>query len=339
MQRSWRYRISWRHNCTDRLPHRDAPSIHRQGEAELRRHFPELDAQAAAWAALAGLSPAEQATRLVGLLDTFNGPIPHDEVVTALPRRGRCCGQEPGRNTSRPGSCEAPPADAAFVRRLLGFLADRGWAGAPRYLGVDGRGRVVLSFVDGDVPWGAGAPPIGDAALAAVARLVREFHELTAGSGLAAGQEVVCHHDLSPGNTVFRGGSPVAFIDWDLAGPGSRVQDVAHVCWQFAPLGPGVAVGEAVRRVRVVTDAYGWTDLSGLVETVLWWQDRCWRGIESAADAGVPAMVRLRDAGAVEAVRAAYGWTARHAARLGGGAVQPGGSGLMRPSGRGFGVG
>lgn len=211
---------------------------------------------------------------------------------------------------------KAPPADAVFVRRLLGFFAECGWAGAPRSLGVDERGREVLSFVEGEVPWGAGAPPVGDTALAAVARLVREFHELTAGSALAEGREVVCHHDLSPGNTVFRGGLPVAFIDWDLAGPGLRVQDVAHVCWQFVPLGPGVA--DAARRVRVVADAYGWGDLSLLVETVVWWQDRCWRSIAAGAAEGVPAMVRLRDAGVVEAVRAAYGWTVRHAARLAG---------------------
>jgi len=220
---------------------------------------------------------------------------------------------------------KAPPADAVFVRRLLGFFEERGWAGAPRSLGVDERGREVLSFVDGDVPWGVGASPVGDEALAAVARLVREFHELTAGSVLAGGREVVCHHDLSPGNTVFRGGLPVAFIDWDLAGPGLRVQDVAHVCWQFVPLGPGVAVVDAVRRVRVVADAYGWGDLSVLVETVLWWQDRCWRGIEAGAAEGVPAMVRLRDGGAVEAVRAAYGWTVGHSGRLGGTSRVPAG--------------
>ncbi len=219
---------------------------------------------------------------------------------------------------------KSPPPDPGFVRGLLGFFAERGWAGAPRFLGVDERGREVLGFVDGDVPWRDGAPPVDDVALAGVARLVRAFHDLTAGSALAGGQEVVCHHDLSPRNTVFRGGVPVAFIDWDIAGPGLRAQDVAHVCWQFVPLGPGVAVGAAARRVRVVADAYGWEDLAVLVETVLWWQDRCWRGIEAAAEGGDPAMVRLRDAGVVEHVRAAYRWTVAHRARLLPGKLLPG---------------
>ena len=210
---------------------------------------------------------------------------------------------------------KAPPPDAAFVRGVLGFFAGRGWVGAPRFLGVDERGREVLEFVAGAVLAG---PPAGDDVLAAVARLVRDFHDLTAGSGPAGAAEVVCHNDLSPANTVVRGGWPVAFIDWDLAAPGLRVHDVARVCWQFGPLGPGVEVGAAVRRVRVVADAYGWGDVPSLIGAVLWWQDRCWRGIEAGAVAGVPAMVRLREAGVVGAVRAAYGWTARHSVVLGG---------------------
>jgi hypothetical protein len=72
---------------------------------------------------------------------------------------------------------KSPPADAVFVRGLLELFAGRGWAGAPRFLGVDDRGRQVLSFVAGDVPWGDGAPPVDEAALAAVAVLVREFHD------------------------------------------------------------------------------------------------------------------------------------------------------------------
>ena len=162
-------------------------------------------------------------------------------------------------------------------------------------------------------PWqkATGLPP--DSALVAVARLVREFHDLTAGTPLAGTAEVVCHNDLSPKNTVYRNGKPVAFIDWDIAAPGLRIHDVAHVCWQYVGLGPDVPdVDEAARLVRVVADAYGLADRGVLVDTILWWQDRCWRGIEAAAEAGEPAMVRLRDLGAVDEVRAAYEWTARH---------------------------
>ncbi|MEV6960304.1 phosphotransferase [Streptomyces sp. NPDC051207] len=152
-----------------------------------------------------------------------------------------------------------------------------------------------------------------DESLAAVARLVRELHDLTAGTAPAGDQEVVCHNDLSPKNTVYRpdGGKlrPVAFIDWDLAAPGARIHDVAHVRRQYIGLGPAVTdVADAARRMRLISDSYGLTDRSRLVSTVLWWQDRCRRGIGAGADAGDSAMIRLREAGVVGEVRRAYDW-------------------------------
>jgi hypothetical protein len=102
----------------------------------------------------------------------------------------------------------------------------------------------------------------------------------------------------------------VVFIDWDLATPGARIHDVAHICWAYLALGPEVAdVTEAARLVRRIADAYGLADRSPLVSTILWWQDRCWRGIVAGAGTGDPACLRLRAAGVVEEVQAAYRWT------------------------------
>ncbi|MEV0720070.1 hypothetical protein [Asanoa sp. NPDC050611] len=125
------------------------------------------------------------------------------------------------------------------------------------------------------------------------------------GSG-AAGPRVPRPH----GTVYGPGPLPIAFVDWDIAAPGERVHDVARTCWQFVGLGPGAV--DAGRGVRLVCDAYGLTGRSRLVETILWWQDRCWRGIDAAADAGEPAMVRLRASGAMAGVRAAYDWTSAH---------------------------
>jgi hypothetical protein len=70
---------------------------------------------------------------------------------------------------------------------------------------------------------------------------------------------------------------------------------------------------DAARLVAVVADSYGPVAARpALVETILWWQDRCWRGIDAAADAGEPAMVRLHEQGAVDEVRAACEWTSQH---------------------------
>lgn len=215
------------------------------------------------------------------------------------------------------------PPDPGFVHALLRLFERRGWSGAPRFLGLDEQGREILSFLDGHVAWEPVQPPAvtSSSSLARVAELVREFHDLTAGTPLAADQEVVCHNDLSPDNTVYRdvgaGLRPVAFIDWDIAAPGARIHDVAHVCWQYLGLGPGITDAVAASaRMRLICDAYGLRDRDGLIDTILWWQDRCWHGILAQAAAGNRAMIKLRDSGIAGSVRDEFDWVAGHRAEL-----------------------
>jgi Phosphotransferase enzyme family len=210
----------------------------------------------------------------------------------------------------RVGDTVRRPPSPPYARQVLELLARRGWPAAPRILGTDDRGREILSYVDGEVPLTPErqAELRTPAALTRLAGLVRELHDLT-----AAGDAVACHNDLSPKNTVYRDGLPVAFLDWDLAAPGERVHDVAHVCWQYVGLGPGGPdPAAAAELVDTIATAYGLAERDRLVPTILWWQERCRRGIEAGAAAGEPAMVRLRDLGVVEGVRAAYDWTAAH---------------------------
>jgi aminoglycoside phosphotransferase (APT) family kinase protein len=47
----------------------------------------------------------------------------------------------------------------------------------------------------------------------------------------AASIEVACHNDLSPCNTMFRNGQPVALTDFDPAAPGSRAFDLGYAAW------------------------------------------------------------------------------------------------------------
>jgi hypothetical protein len=215
------------------------------------------------------------------------------------------------------------PDDAEFVHALLLYLQERGWTGAPRFLGIDENDRQVLTYLPGWVAWlapGRIDPPgvWSDRSLARIAELVRELHDLTAGSALAGSAEVVCHNDLASRNTVYRDSGdgsfqPVAFIDWDLAGPGSRIDDLACVCWQFV-------IGDADRPdpittgklLRLICDAYGLADRTALLPTMLACQDRNWRQIEARANAGDEASQRLRALGAVRTGKAAYGWTATH---------------------------
>ena len=71
---------------------------------------------------------------------------------------------------------------SAAVHGLLRQLEARGFEGAPRFLGIDDRGREILSFMEGEV----GAYPLApymwsDEALVEVMRLLRQLHDATIG--------------------------------------------------------------------------------------------------------------------------------------------------------------
>jgi hypothetical protein len=214
-----------------------------------------------------------------------------------------------------------PSERSQYVTELLALFERRGWAGAPRFLGTDERGREVFRYIEGRA---AVAPEERSAArsddsLVRVALLVRAFHDLTHGTPEAGDHDVVCHNDLAPKNTVYdTAWRPLAFVDWDLAAPGERVHDVAHVCWQYLDLGPAVTdVPETARRIGLICEAYGLDDTGRLVDTVLWWQDRCRRGIEAGAERGERGMAGLLANGVVDEIRAAHDWVAAHRRELG----------------------
>ena len=168
------------------------------------------------------------------------------------------------------------------VQTYLAHLRDAGFTGAPLPLGIDEAGREVLSFVPGDVPRNPLPPDTaGEEVLVALADLIRSLHEASAGwvppadavwGGTPANlgriterTELVSHRDYYPGNVVFRGGLPVALIDFDLAKPTTRLYDIANALWYWAPLrdpqdrAPAFRDADVPHRVAVFADAYGMT--------------------------------------------------------------------------------
>jgi aminoglycoside phosphotransferase len=124
-----------------------------------------------------------------------------------------------------------PKESSPYVWRLLRFLEDSRYAASPRFLGIDGSGREALHFVAGDVH-ARGENTLEQTHSAAAC--LRELHDVTAGSELAEGCEVVVHGDPKPRNTVYAGEQVAAFIDFDNARPCARCDDVGHLAWQFA---------------------------------------------------------------------------------------------------------
>lgn len=119
------------------------------------------------------------------------------------------------------------------MRDVLVHLADVGFDAAPRWLGLDERGRDVLTFLEGDtfsdtrrLTWSHGQ-------LAAAGALLRRYHDAVAGTELAGGSEVVCHGDFAPWNLIWVDGVPCFVIDFDNAHPGPRLEDVGYALWKF----------------------------------------------------------------------------------------------------------
>lgn len=158
------------------------------------------------------------------------------------------------------------------VHALLDHLNAVGFAGAPRPLGLDERGREVLSFVSGVVAWPDHFHLLRpDDQLRRVARLIRDFHDAVAEFVPPAdarwqalipadGAEIIAHHDLAPWNLIVNEGQ-WAFIDWDVAAPGTRLWDLAYAIHGFVPLtaNPTYQCEDAGHRLRLFADVYGLT--------------------------------------------------------------------------------
>ena len=179
---------------------------------------------------------------------------------------------------------------------LLRHVRARGYDLAPEPLGRDGSGREVLRYVPGrtvgwSLPWPGWIR--SDGMLEAVGAGVGAYHRAVAdfrpsgavpwNSGRAelGPDQIVCHNDLAPYNAVVgEDGTLAAFIDWDLAGPGTALSDLAFVAWQWVPLhGPFVTsllgwaeaaagLAERARRLRLLLDAYGLEGRAGFVAAV-----------------------------------------------------------------------
>jgi hypothetical protein len=151
------------------------------------------------------------------------------------------------------------------VHALLEHLHDVGFAGAPRSFGRDEQGRHVLEYIPGVLA--DTRPAMSAAELVRAGRLIRELHDATAQFRPPADahwqvvippdrEDLVCHHDLAPWNLVC-GEDRWVFIDWDAAGPGSRLWDLGYAAHGFVDLHAGGDPAVDGPRLRAFADGYG----------------------------------------------------------------------------------
>lgn len=217
------------------------------------------------------------------------------------------------------------------TKALLDHLEHVGFDGAPRFLGVDDRGREVLSFVPGQ----AAIEPLpswalSDGALVSVAELLRGYHDAVASfegtrhvwphavpAPFRGG--IVSHNDPNLDNIIFVGGRAVALIDFDLASPACAAWDVACAARLWAPLRdeqdmPECLHDRALARLRLFVDAYGMDrdDRERVVDAMVDAHDWCYRVVRAAIAAGHEPFARMWHAGGAKRALRTRSWIAAH---------------------------
>lgn len=145
--------------------------------------------------------------------------------------------------------------NSQYVAELLRVVADRGCAWAPRHLGRDQAGLDIFTYLPGCT--GAEHELLSPDAYAQAAKILRQLHTITTGHPLARGQQCVVHGDCGPWNWVLRDGAVVGLIDWDGAGPGSRLSEFGYMAWTWCVTGYSHVTDDAeLRLLRLLRDSY-----------------------------------------------------------------------------------
>ncbi|KON84989.1 aminoglycoside phosphotransferase [Rossellomorea marisflavi] len=180
------------------------------------------------------------------------------------------------------------------IHKLLKHLEEKGFLHAPRFMGIDEKGREVLSYLNGE----AGNYPLksymwSDEVLIDIAKMLRGYHDAVSDfpfeeeweplDDTPGPYEFICHNDFAIYNIIFHNKQVAGIIDFDVAAPGPRVWDVAYALYTCVPLGVGHLDenGEAVyyeagrdahlrkERIDLFFKAYGMEHLKeGIVDVV-----------------------------------------------------------------------
>jgi hypothetical protein len=176
-----------------------------------------------------------------------------------------------------------------FVHALLQYLTTAGFKESPVFLGQFSNSE-RLTYFSGEV----GNYPLkpfmrSDEMVVEAAQLLRKYHDITQHFVVPRfsvfqlpvdpdiPHEVICHNDFAPYNLVFNENHIVGIIDFDTAGPGTRLWDIAYAVYRFAPLAKDAhcrdmgwdLAPDRAHRLKLFCDAYGLENRALLIETVI----------------------------------------------------------------------
>ena len=181
------------------------------------------------------------------------------------------------------------------IHKLLRHLEKKNYSHAPKFLGIDEKGREMLSYIEGE----AGNYPLkkymwSNNGLTEIAKMLRRYHDAVSDFPIdgewepidctPAPHEVICHNDFAIYNIIFNHRKPVGIIDFDVAAPGPRLWDIAYTLYTCVPLSRlyHTESGEAVydqssrdaehtkERVQLFFETYGLEGIEeGYVDMVL----------------------------------------------------------------------
>ena len=222
---------------------------------------------------------------------------------------------------------------SATIHELLRYLEGIGFPYSPRVLGIDSEGREVLSYIDGESGSEGWSRVVDESGLAAMARLLRDYHAAVRGfhpsgppswaahTGPVQDGELVCHGDFAPWNLVWRGTQPVGILDWDYAWPTRPIHDVAYALEYVAPFRDDSDCTRWLRypapphrrqRLELFAEAYGLTSTHGLVDEVINQQELVWDRARQLAAEGRQPQAWWQASGYLDEIAERIRWSRTH---------------------------
>jgi len=204
-------------------------------------------------------------------------------------------------------------SDSHNIHKLLKHLENKEFNYAPKFLGIDEKGREILSFIDGE----AGNYPLkeymcSDDVLIEIAKMLRLYHDSVSDFSFDNSWqsidntpqpfEVICHNDFAIYNIIFNHERPIGIIDFDVAGPGPRLWDMAYTLYTCIPLSrfSVLTANHVKQRVSLFFESYGDGEKEDWLNMVLLRLEGICKTMTRKASEGDIAFQKMIDEGHVE---------------------------------------